>query len=502
MEQHQTRVDEYLSIVNIRLGYNVLWNILGSTLPLIAGVVAVPLLLHGMGDARLGVFTLALGLIGFSGLFDLGLGRALTQMVASEQGKGTPSGAIAGLARKALAALFLLGLFWGAMLWWAAPFLAKRLFSLEDMLAQETIAGLRWIALSLPFALVSAGLIGILEGLQRFLLINTIRIPLGIVFFMAPALTALGIPDVDAVIGTLAVTRIIAFLIWLFALLRVFVLFESDTHIKLHAGPLIRFSSWLTVSNIVGPLMVYADRFYLASLFPPATVALYTVPFDTAFRATTLPLAAVNALFPALAHAHSQPAQAASFVLRAGQLMLLLWLPPILVAMLLAQEVLTVWLNLEFAKQAAAILQWLLLGVFVNGFAHVPYAVLQSAGRSDITAKLHLLELPLYGGLILSLVAIFGILGAAIAWTARVFLDTVLVFLLAVIVESHHADGLYNTELLVAAGVLTLGIAMMIHPLEVRWTIVILIILATVGIMWRFGIYLLPRLKENTGHAH
>ncbi|CDH45678.1 flippase [Candidatus Contendibacter odensensis] len=488
--------------MNIRVGYNAFWNVLGSTLPLLAGVAAVPLLLHGLGNARLGVFTLAIGLIGFSGIFDLGLGRALTQMVASEQGKGTSSGAIAGLIRKALIALFLLGLFWGAVLWWSAPFLVRRLLLLEDILGQETIVGLHWIALSLPFALVSAGLLGIFEGLQRFVLINTIRVPLGTAFFMVPALIALGTPDIGAVIGALAATRIAAFMIWMLALLRVFNLFESETDIRLHPGPLMRFSGWLTVSNIVGPLMVYADRFYLASFFPPATVAFYTVPFDTAFRATTLPLAAVNAMFPALAHTHSQPAQANPIVQSAGQFMLLLWFPPILVAMLLAKEGLTLWLNQEFAEQAVLILQWLLLGVFLNGFAHIPYAVLQSAGRADITAKLHLLELPVYAGLIVGLVASFGILGAAIAWTVRIILDTVLLFLLAMRVENHHADGLYKTALLAVVGAFILGVAMTIHLLVARWIIAALVMLAATGIMWRFGIYLLPRLKENTGHAH
>ncbi len=468
--------------------------------PLLAGLVAIPLLLHSLGNARLGVFTLAVGLIGFSGIFDLGLGRALTQMMASEQGKGTASGAIAGLTRKALLALCLLGFFWGLVLWWSAPFLTRRLFLLEDTLGQETIAGLRWIALSLPFALVSVGLLGVLEGLQRFVLINAIRVPLGITFFMAPALIALVTPDIGAVIGALAATRIAAFLIWLMALLRVFNLFEVNIKIRLYPGPLMRFTGWLTVSNIVGPLMVYADRFYLASVFPPATVALYTVPFDTAFRATTLPLAAMNAVFPALAHTHSQAAQANLIVQSAGQFMLLLWFPPILIAMLLAQEGLTLWLNQEFAEQATLILQWLLIGVFLNGFAHIPYAVLQSAGRADITAKLHLFELPIYGGLIVALVAYFGILGAAIAWTARILLDTALLFLLAIRIENHYADGLYKAILFAVAGLLSLGAAMSIDFVIARWIIVALVMLATAGTMWR---YFLPRLKEDfDGHAH
>jgi len=85
---------------------NAAWNILGVGLPILAGLLAVPLLLHGLGQARFGVFSLALGLFGFAGIFDLGLGRALTQTVASELGKGSPQAAIAGLARKALLAVF------------------------------------------------------------------------------------------------------------------------------------------------------------------------------------------------------------------------------------------------------------------------------------------------------------------------------------------------------------------------------------------------------------
>lgn len=485
--------------MNTRAGYNAFWNVLGTTLPLFSGIIAIPLLLHGLGNVRLGIFSLAIGLIGFSGLFDLGLGRALTQIVASEKGKGTPFGAIAGLARKALTVLFLVGLCWGIALWVSAPFLVNHLFSLGGSLGQETVIGLRWIALSLPFALTSSGFIGILEGIQRFPLINAIRVPLGTAFFIIPALIGLATPDVGTVIGALAATRLAAFLIWLFTLLRVFNLWASSS-IKLHIGPLVRFSGWLTVSNLVGPLMVYADRFYLASLFSPATVALYTVPLDTAFRATSLPLAAVNALFPALAHARGQITQVTSLVKCAGQAMLLLWLPPMLIAMLLAHEVLTLWLNLDFANQATSVFQWILLGVYINGFAHIPYAILQSTGRADITAKLHMLELPLYAGLIIALVEYFGIVGAAIAWTTRIMLDTALLFIMAVKIEPHQANGLYKTTSFAAAGTLALTVTMLIHALIVRWIIVALVVVVAISTLWWFRSYIVLKNKEDICH--
>ena len=92
---------------------------------------------------------------------------------------------------------------------------------------------------------------------------------------------------------------------------------------------------------------------------------------------------------------------------------------------------LALWLGEEFSMHALPIAQWILLGVLINGFAHIPFALLQSAGRADLTAKLHVIELPIYIFLIVVLVAAFGIVGAAVAWTVRIALDTAMLFGLA-----------------------------------------------------------------------
>jgi O-antigen/teichoic acid export membrane protein len=68
-------------------------------------------------------------------------------------------------------------------------------------------------------------------------------------------------------------------------------------------------------------------------------------------------------------------------------------------------------------------MQWLAIGIFVNAVAQAPFAVVQGIGRPDITAKLHLAELPLYLAGMWWLAHRFGIAGVAVAWTARAALD-------------------------------------------------------------------------------
>jgi O-antigen/teichoic acid export membrane protein len=411
-----------------QVAHNALWNVAGTLASLVVGLVALPVLLHAMGAARLGIFTLALGLIGFSGLLDLGLGRALTQTVSSALGRGRPRAAVAALVWHVLRLLAGFGVLWIVMLWWVVPPVVQHLFKLQGALAAETIFGLRAVALSMPFALVATGAMGALEGLQEFRRVSTQRATLSIVQFGLPALVALWRPDVGWVIAALASSRVLSAAVWLRGLRRVLPRQQDDRHQREDLHHLLRFGGWLSVSNIIGPLMVYADRFYLASLFPPAAVAYYTVPYDSLFRVIGLPVTALSAVFPALADSLGDPARAAPLLRFSIRALVVMMLPPLLLASIFALPLLTLWLGPAFAQQSAHIFQWLVIGVFINSMAHVPYALLQAHGRADLTAKLHMLELPFFAVLLVWAVAHWGIEGAALAWTLRVALDTVLLY--------------------------------------------------------------------------
>jgi O-antigen/teichoic acid export membrane protein len=76
------------------------------------------------------------------------------------------------------------------------------------------------------------------------------------------------------------------------------------------------------------------------------------------------------------------------------------------------------------------VLRWLAVGVFINCFARLPFAALQAAGRPDLTAKLHLGELPVYLLALWSLTTAYGIVGTAAAWTLRIVADTLLLYLM------------------------------------------------------------------------
>jgi len=182
------------------------------------------------------------------------------------------------------------------------------------------------------------------------------------------------------------------------------------------------------VSNVVSPLLVYLERFLLASLAGVAAVAYYTAPYEAITRLLIVPAGLAGALFPALS-ASSAGAASASFDRLLGRPLrfLLLTLAPLVIVLIVcAGPLMALWLGSSVAARSATPFAILAAGVLVNGLAHLPYAYLLGRGRPDLPAKFHLLELPVYVVAGWLLIKALGVNGAALAWMLRVTADAAL----------------------------------------------------------------------------
>jgi|SRR5882724_511086 len=414
------------------LAKNTIWNLLGSGAPMLVALVCIPILIHGLGKERFGVLTLAWALIGYASLFDLGLGRALTQLVAQKLGAGEEP-EIPSLAWTSLLLMMLLGFAGTAAVLLISPWLVHSGLNVPDALEPETLQAFRLLGISLPFVITTAGLRGLLEAHQRFGVISALRIPMGVFTFAGPLLVLPFSKSVVPVVAVLVAGRILAWAAHLLVCLQVLPeLGRSIAWERSAVGPLMRFGGWMTVSNVVSPLLVTLDRFLIGALVSVTAVAYYATPFEVVTKSLLLPGALMAVMFPAFSTGFAQDRERTAKLFRqcAKSLFLVLF-PIMLCSVALAQDGLKLWLGAEFAQHSFRVLQWLAVGVFVNSLALVPFTLLQGAGRPDLTATLHLIELPLYLGLLWWLISTRGIEGAAIAWTARVAVDALFLFVLA-----------------------------------------------------------------------
>lgn len=414
------------------LAKNTAWNLIGQLAPMLAAVLAIPWLIAGMGVDRFGVLTLAWMVLGYFSVFDLGLGRALIVLISEQLGTGS-SEEIPRLFWTAIFLMLLLGLVGGAVMWALSGWLSKDALAIPVNLISETTATFQLLAVSVPVVIVATGLRGVLEAYQRFDLVNLARVPMSVLTYLSP-LCVLPFSDrLDFIVLSLLAVRVAFFFVSVL-LVRVVntELLNRVEWDKRYLRKMLGFGGWMTVTNLVGPFMMYLDRFAIGSMLGMAAVAYYVTPYELVTKLLVVPGALVGVLFPMFSSSLLADRARAVQLFWAGIRWVFIGLfPAVLVLCVFAEEGLTFWLSEGFAKNSTLVLQWLSVGVLINSFAFVPFGFIQAAGRPDLTAKLHLLELLPYLGLLWLGMAHFGLDGVAIVWTVRVAFDAVAMFVIA-----------------------------------------------------------------------
>jgi O-antigen/teichoic acid export membrane protein len=467
------------------LATNTLWNLVGSVAPMAVAAFCIPILIRGLGKERFGVLTLAWSLIGYASLFDLGLGRAVTQIVAKKLGNGEQC-EVPSLAWTSLVLMMMLGFLGAAALVLLSPWLVHRALHLPVELQGETLQSFYLLGLSLPVIIVTSGLRGLLEAHQRFDLVNTLRVPMGVFSFAGPLLALPFSRSLMPVVGILVIGRLFGCAAHLALCFKIAPeLGDRIAWRRADVSPLLRFGGWMTVTNVVGPLMVTLDRFLIGAMVSMAAVAYYATPYEVVTKLWIIPSALLGVMFPAFSTSLAQDRNRASLLYgRTVKFIFLILFPIILLTVVLAHNGLKLWLGAEFAQNSSHVLQWLAVGVFINSLAQVPFAMVQGAGRPDLTARLHVIELPCYLLALWWLIRTFGIEGAAIAWTGRVAVDALFLFALAKRFLPGKRPLRLRAALLPTMSLLILALAALLEGPFVKGAFLLGTILCFAFVMW------------------
>lgn len=400
------------------------WNIAGRLLPLLVALAATPFLVQALGLARWGVFTLALGLVGLFGVFDLGIGRALTRLVAARLAAGAPGREVAGAVHTGLLLMAGLGLAAG-LACAAGAWAYAGLLGLPAPLQAEARWALMAMAAAAPLVQVNAGLWGVLAAHQRFAGANLVNLPVLALYYLGP-LAVLPLWN-SLLAATLVLVACRAAMTWAYwrLCLRELPALRTARPDPAAVLPLLRQGGWMTVPALLAPATQHLDRFIIAARLSAEAAAHYATPFDVVVRIAVLGQAVLSGAFPALSAALATTPAAAGRLFRHATLAILaLVLPPCLACLLLADLLLAAWLGADFAHQAAPATRLLAAGVVLLALDGVAAALIDGAGRAARNAALAIAELALYLPALLLALAAFGIAGAAAAWALRMLLAT------------------------------------------------------------------------------
>lgn len=424
------------------------YNLAGAAVPIVVSLVAVPLYLHRVGESRYGVLAIVWLLLGYFGMFDLGLSRATANQIARLQGA-------AALEREEVfwtaclsnAALGVLG---GLILYLVGGPVLGQWFKMSMALHAEALSALPWVAGAVPVATVTAVLTGALEGRERFGAVNVVQSSGTTLLQLGPLVAAyLVSPRLQVIIPVAVVVRVVSAVPLGLMVRAALPLCNRPSFHVYRMRSLLTYGVWVSVTNFVSPILSSLDRLLIGVVAGAQAVAYYVVPFNLTNQAQIVPNALSRTLFPRLSA--EGPQRAIPTALESVIALTAVMTPMIVLGEFLIRPFLVIWVGKGFASQAAPLGEALLLGIWINALACVPFALLQAQGRPDVVAKFHLLELMPFALLVWEGIHFYGPVGAAFARVLVAGVDALLLFWAAALLSDISKRLTFATVLVLAA---------------------------------------------------
>ncbi len=402
---------------------NSIWNLGGFIVPTLIAIPSLGLLARNLGTEKFGLFTLAFAIVGYASIFDAGLTKAVIREIAINRNDSVEQRKIISTSTVTVGGL---GCIAAVLIYISVPW-APALLKISTVISQDVQNAFRILAFSVPVFLLNQVWLAYLEGHERFVNINVQRIVSNSCIAGLPTVFVLCSQTLTAAIMGLLFGRLLSLFIGFYFSRKIIigsgVLFDVTVFKRL-----IRFGGWMTISNIIGPIMVYFDRFIISNMLGANQIAYYTAPSEGISRALNVPGALARALFPKLSNAKNKSEKL--YLEKISYFLILLVCFPIgLFGFIYAKEIMTGWMGDGYSGEPVLILQVLIVGFLFNSLSQIPYAMIQASGRSYVTAILHLFELIPYLLLLYFLAHKYSLFGVALAWVVRIVFDFIALFI-------------------------------------------------------------------------
>lgn len=405
-----------------------IYNILGAGLPVFVSLITIPLYLKVIGDARYGVLAIVWLLLGYFGVFDLGLSRATTNQIARLN--DAPIEERESVFWTALTMNAVMGSIGGVVLYLIAMPLMMYVFTMPEALRSEVVGALPFIAVAVPISTMAGVFSGALGAREHFGRMNLIQ-SFGTLLFQVTPLVAAYIygPNLVLLIAVAVIARIASVLPFIPAVINALPLRNPPKFDWHRVHDLLGYGIWITLSDLITPLLTAIDRFIIAAISGAAAVTYYTVPYNLANRVSILPAALSSALFPRMSM--SKMENLIQLNNQALQIVAALMSPLFIFGIFAMRPFLTLWIGESFSIKAAPVGVLILLGVWSKSLSFVPNNSLDARGRPDLVAKLYGLEFIVYVPILWFSILFYGLAGAALSWSLLALINMFALFFLS-----------------------------------------------------------------------
>ena len=280
-----------------------------------------------------------------------------------------------------------------------------------------------------PLAVLQMIVRGVLEASERFISAAVFRAYNQSVLFLLPWVMACwGHHDIFQMVAVITVARALSLLPAMYWLMTkyglVFIKKMDDQEVVIH-----RNNQWITLSNLAGIVNGSLDRFVLLSLLGAHAIGAYVFAQDFGIRILVLSSSFALVLLPYFSRNQSK-LQNHIWVKRGSGLILLSHIALGLILYFGQTQLKYGFNNMSLAQDVIDFFWIFLVGITANGIGHILLSALHSHRELKRPALWHVISAVFYIPLLYGVVQGFGLTGAAVLWSMRSVIDTVVLYLL------------------------------------------------------------------------
>ncbi len=364
---------------------NVAFSLLGFGWPVVIALIATPAILNGLGESGYGLWSLVSNVLGYFFVFN-SLQTAGTKYLAEYMAVQDYISV-----RKLLGTtLFFnlgVGLIGGVIIFGYAEILTVTVFDIPQNLQAQGIIAFQLAGIGFMISTLGWWGTAILSGIQRFDWLTGIMILSNTLYILGSLVAVLlGWGVVGVVMANLAGLALSAIIyVWSTHRLLPKAAWGFEFDLKLFRR-IFNYGFYSTAHMIFGLITIQMDRTLLGIWVGATAVATYSVPMSVASRIHQLCTKALEVVFPLASglEARQQETQLKRLFLRAQNLNTVLVMMVSVPLLLLAREILTYWIDAEFAERATLVFQLLIIAYALLALNVVMGAITAGLGHPEV----------------------------------------------------------------------------------------------------------------------
>lgn len=280
-----------------------------------------------------------------------------------------------------------------------------------------------------PLAVIQMIVRGVFEASESFISAAIFRAYNQSVLFLVPWVMAYwGHHDIFQMVVVITVARVLSLLPAFYWLMRQYSL-EFIKKMEEQEVVIHRNNQWITLSNVSGIVNGSLDRFVLLSLLGAHAIGAYVFAQDFGIRILVLSSSFALVLLPYFSRNQSK-LQNHIWVKRGSGLILLSHIGLGLILYFGQTHLKYGFNNMSLAQDVIDFFWIFLLGITANGIGHILLSALHSHRDLKRPALWHVISAVLYIPLLYWVVQEFGLTGAAVLWSVRNVIDTIVLYFL------------------------------------------------------------------------